>query len=79
MTEPTCPTDRPHKHPYWTLPRPSMMWSSIAVPFVAVGMSAAWPVVLISVLYPLALYFMRGMIDKGDVTEWLRIWRGHGA
>ena len=23
-----------------------------------------------------ALYFMRGIIDKGQLTEWLRIWKG---
>jgi len=25
-----------------------------------------------------ALYFMRGIIDKGQLTEWLRIWKGQG-
>lgn len=53
-----------------------MMWSSIPLPFVAVGMGAAWPVVLVSALYPLTLYFMRGTIDKGWVESVLRIWKG---
>lgn len=24
------------------------------------------------------LYFVRGVVDKGQLTEWLRIWKGQG-
>jgi len=64
------------QHWYWRLPRPTMMWSAVALPFLAVTVNATWPVVLLAVGYPTLLYFMRGGIDKGWIERVVSIWKG---
>ena len=71
MTEPT-----PNQHWYWRLPRPTMMWTSLALPFLAISLSATWPVVMLAMGYPALLYFMRGSIDKGWIERIVSIWKG---
>lgn len=63
-------------HWFWKLPRPTLMWCCVPLLFAGLHPDVTKEKFALIVGITVALFFFRGVVDKGWIERILTIWRG---